>query len=81
MSTKILKDTIKAATNGTVQCSFLSDNKLVKGFIEESFFQDVLGKANAPTRQKLEIASHNTDYLETIAKEQLTNGKDTIIIR
>ena len=81
METKILKDSIKAADDGRVEYTMIADNRLYKGFIEESFFMDVLGQQNAPQRQKVELTSRNTMYLEKMSSKQLEQGLREIVIR
>jgi hypothetical protein len=81
MDAKILKETLKVADGGRVECTVLAGDRLVRGIIENTFFEDILGQSNAPAPQKLALSSANLNYLEQVATHQLDAGEQEVIIR
>ncbi|MDD9912557.1 MAG: hypothetical protein OXR68_02130 [Alphaproteobacteria bacterium] len=80
MEAKILKNSITAADNGRVEYTVIANNQRYRGFIEEAFFQDVLGQTNAPVEQKLSLTTTNLRYLETLTNQQIQAGREEIVI-
>ena len=81
MDAKVLKNSIAAADNGRVEYTVVANNQRYHGYIEETFFQDVLGQSNAPLSQKLALAATNVSYFEALASQQLSEGRDEVVVR
>jgi hypothetical protein len=80
MDARILKETLKVANGGRVECTVLAGNRLVRGIIENTFFEDVLGRSNVPAPQKLALSNDNLRYLEQMANRQLDAGEQEVVI-
>lgn len=82
MSTKLLLETLRTATDGKVEVSVSTPQGLVRGVIEESFFQEFVPNVTAASTARLtRIVADNAIYLEGEAAKQLAQGHQAITIR
>lgn len=81
---KLLLDTVKLADGGRVECSVAApDGSVVKGVIEQAFFEDFMGmpEPRLSLAQRGRIVQDNLDYFEREATRQWQLGNRDLIIR
>lgn len=84
MSAKLLLDSLKLADGGKVECRVAApDGTVLRGVIEESFFEEFVAAPGAPMTavKKGRIVHDNLAYLEAEADKQWRMGSRELIIR
>ena len=81
MTTKVLPNSFKIADGGKVECEIVSNEKVYRGVIEQSFFEDFFGNQPANTQQKLKATEDNMRYFAQMAEKQINEGEQTVVIR
>lgn len=81
MIAKILKNSLKAADDGRVEVTLVEDNRSVRGYIEQTFFEDAFGGQNLANQQKVTFTENNLEYLEIQFRKLLKNGATDLTIR
>ncbi len=79
---KLLLETLRTATDGSVEVSVKTNTGLVRSVIEESFFQEFVPNMAKLSPAKLtRIVQDNAEYLEGEVTKQLTLGHQQVTIR
>lgn len=80
---KLLLETLRTATDGHVEVSVSTPQGMVKGIIEESFFQEFSPAPTALSAARLtRIVADNTTYLEgEVAKQLALSPQQVVTIR
>jgi len=84
MSTKLLLETLRQADGGVVECSVTApDGTILKGSIEDSFFEEFQVGPNAALTplKKARILQDNIAWLEAEAERQWRMGSRELVIR
>lgn len=81
--TKLLLDSIRQADGGRVECTVSTPSGVVRGVIEESFFEDFMGqpKPQLTPVQRQRIVRENAEWFQTEADRQLRMGNRQVVIR
>lgn len=81
---RFLLDTLKTVDGGKVVCEVLTpDGAVVRGSIEQSFFEDFMGvpEPRLSDERRTRIVQDNVDYLEAEARRLLQLGFKDVVIR
>ena len=84
MSTKLILDSLRLADGGRVECQMMApDGTILRGVIEQSFFQEFVTAPNEVIRPEKQgrIVQDNLAYLEEVGDRLWREGNQELVIR